>query len=181
MTCAGLLALAVGRGAKLSSPGLPPPGRADVPVYKALNALYQQIGTPNGSMVKRVPHQDVYSLWSVERVAMLYNLPLVGDKDWYRWGAEILVTNQAKIVSWPGCLWRRDEAPVNPDYGPMLNTSFALLFLKHSHPMKDLTPKLPFTAKELNEGIARLRRGENLPARPVGSPNPSKGQQSIAR
>jgi hypothetical protein len=45
-------------------------------------------------------------------------------------------------------------------YGPVLKTAFALLFLKRSHPMRELTLKLPYTAKELNERIARLRPSE---------------------
>lgn len=160
MACIGLIGLAIGRGAKLSTPGSPPSGKEDLRVLGGLAALYQNIGNPSGSMDNRLPLLDVYFLWTVERVAMLYNLPTIGDKEWYRWGAEILVTNQLKNGSWPGVPVR--QAAINimmerPEYGPVLNTAFALLFLKHSHPMKELTAKLPFTAKELNEGIARLR------------------------
>jgi hypothetical protein len=176
MTCVGLLALAIGRGAKLPTPGLPPTDRIDSQVYKGMFALYQQIGVPTGSMTKRIVHQDVYYLWSVERVAMLYKLSAFGDKDWYRWGAEILVKNQTKDGTWPGASWNRAEVPVSPNYGAILNASFALLFLKLSHPMKDLTTKLPFTKEELSEGIARLKRGQQLPERPINSPPSSKKQ-----
>ena len=43
---------------------------------------------------------NLYFLWSVERVAVLYNLPTIGKKEWYRWGAEILVANQKKDGNW---------------------------------------------------------------------------------
>ena len=32
---------------------------------------------------------------------MLFNLPDIGGKDWYRWGAEGLITNQKKDGWWP--------------------------------------------------------------------------------
>jgi hypothetical protein len=171
MTCAGLLALAVGRGAKLSTPGLPPPGREDVRVIRALMALCQEIGLPNGTMDQRVPHRDVYFLWSLERVGMLYNLPTIGDKDWYRWGAEM------SKGSWPGASLEIGSSSATPDYGAIVNTAFALLFLKRSHPMKDLTVKLPFTAKELNAGIVRLIRGDEFPVRPTTTPASSKDRK----
>jgi hypothetical protein len=82
---------------------------------------------------------------------MLYNLPTLADKEWYRWGAEILVTSQNASGNFPDFYSDGKKTP----YGE-INTAFALLFLKRSHPMKDLTPKLPFTADELNKGIARL-------------------------
>lgn len=178
MTCVGLLALAIGRGMKLSTSGTPSSGLADRHVLEGLAALYHLIGSPQGTMNRRVPHQDVYFLWSVERVGMLYNLSTIGYKDWYRWGAEILVSHQMSNGSWPGVVWQRETCPVPPDYGSVLNTAFALLFLKHSHPMKDLTPKLPFTAKELNEGIARLQTGDKLPERTTTTSGKSKSLES---
>jgi hypothetical protein len=179
MICVGLLALAVGRGLKLHTPGAAQPEAADLRVVKGLTALYLETGVPTGQMKKTVALQDYYFLWSLERVAMLYDLPTIDDKEWYRWGAEMLVTNQQA-----GGEWLKDATPGPKDfstvrYGPVLNTAFALLFLKRSHPMKELTPKLPFTAKELNEGIARLRPSDKYPIRLVSgssSPASSGGQ-----
>ncbi len=170
MTCVGLLGLAIGRGLKLpTSPGPPPPGQDDRRILAGLAALYSAIGVPSGGMETPVPMQNVYFLWSLERVGMLFKLPTLGDKEWYRWGGEILVTNQLDTGEWPEEL--RGRTPLRYDYyGPVLNTAFALLFLKHSHPMKDLTPKMPFTAKELNQGIARLQRSNKSPARPLNAP-----------
>ena len=161
MICVGLMGLAIGRGLRLPMPGKNKPGEEDLRILKGLVALYQEVGIPRRQMKRTVPLQDYYFLWSVERVAMLYDLPTLGDKEWYRWGAESLVTNQEPGGEWlkRATLGPKDFVIVN--YGPVLNTAFALLFLKHSHPMKELTPKLPFTAKELNQGIARLREADN--------------------
>ncbi|HTU92108.1 MAG TPA: hypothetical protein VMF69_18640 [Gemmataceae bacterium] len=167
MTCVGLMGLAMGRALKLPTPGSPTGHDKDVHVLRGLAALSRMIGKAHGDMSKKRTLQDLYFLWSVERVAMLYDLPTIREKDWYRWGAEVLVSNQKKSGCWPrwgvGLTQKADMA----DYGASLNTAFALLFLKRSHPMKDVTPKLPFTAKELNEGIARLGPREKYPLRPM--------------
>jgi hypothetical protein len=172
MICVGLMGLAIGHGLTPASLKTTPRHMEDSRVLNGLAALYQQIGSPTGQMDKPIllpeMYMVMYFLWSVERVAMLYNLPTLGDKDWYRWGAEILVVNQK-----PGGEWVSD-------FGPVVNTGFALLFLKRSHPMKDLTLKLPFTAKELNEGIARLRPEDKTPAQPAASPSQSRSPKKSA-
>ena len=170
MICVGLMGLAIGRGLKLSTAGASAGVEKDVHVLKGLAALRRHIGRPTGEITKQTAFYDVYFLWSLERVAMLYNLPTIGEKDWYRWGMESLLANQAKDGGWTGrspyAEWKGNK---NYDYKATLSTAFALLFLKRSHPMKDLTPKLPFTAKELNAGIAHLRASDKFPLRPESS------------
>jgi hypothetical protein len=167
MTCVGLLGLAIGRGLRLSTlPGSPPDGKEDPRIMTGLSALYSKIGVPTGQWDKPVPmrdyREDIYFLWSVERVCMLFDLPTLGDKEWYRWGAEVLVTNQVDTGEFKAVRWHEEKVKTARGfYGPILKTAFALLFLKHSHPMKDLTPKLPFTAKELNEGITHLSSSDS--------------------
>lgn len=178
MNCVGLIGLAIGRGLKLPTPGSPLPGRKDVHVLRGLHALSRQIGKSSGEMKRRVAHQDLYMLWALERAAMLFDLPDIGGKDWYRWGAQGLIANQNKQGFWndPGVSQvSGQDLPAGADltYKPLLCTSFALLFLKRSHPMKDLTAKLPFKAKELNEGITRLRPSDRYPLRPAAAPTPS--------
>jgi hypothetical protein len=151
MICAGLLGLSIGRGLNLPTPGAVAPEQQSMRILRGLAALYKEIGVPTGQMKQTVPLHNLYFLWSLERVGMLYNLPTIGDKDWYRWGAEILVTNQKSSGGWTGL-------PPS-DYGVPISTAFALLFLKRVHPMKDLTRKLPFKAKELNQGVALLLSG----------------------
>ncbi|MCI0378796.1 MAG: hypothetical protein L0215_14405 [Gemmataceae bacterium] len=73
---------------------------------------------------------DLYFLWSIERVAMIYELKKIGGKDWYAWGSGIIVAHQKQDGSW------EDRFPGVPD------TCFALLFLKRANLFKDLTDKL---------------------------------------
>jgi hypothetical protein len=163
MTCAGLFALGIQRGMKLSLTSKTLGVADDLRVLAGMAAVYQDIGTPTGQMRNPVPHSDVYFLWSLERLGMLYDLPTIGDKEWYRWGVEDLVVNQLEDGSWGGATAKNaGQQGAYGGYGNAVNTAFALLFLKRSHPMKDLTPKLAVNAKELNQGIARLLRDPKM-------------------
>lgn len=173
MTCVGLIGLAIGRGLKLPTPGSPDGAGKDFHVLRGLAALSRRIGKPIGDMKKQRGMRELYFLWSVERAAMLFGLSDIGGKDWYRWGAESLVVNQKKGGWWPDA--HAAEKLPSITYKATICTSFALLFLKRSHPMKDLTATLPFTAKELNEGIARLRTSDKFPLRTAITPGVRKG------
>jgi hypothetical protein len=150
-TAAALLGLATAYGVRKSTQDSVDP-EIQERIIRGLAALNQEIGMPTARMDRQVPIKDLYFLWSVERVATLYNLSQIGEKDWYRWGAEILVTNQKDDGTW-----------TTPSFGFNIAVppSFALLFLKRANFTKDLTPKLPFTAKELNAGILRLRPSDS--------------------
>ncbi|HYT92699.1 MAG TPA: hypothetical protein VEL76_28540, partial [Gemmataceae bacterium] len=73
---------------------------------------------------------DLYFLWSLERMAVIYDLKKIEDKDWYAWGSGIILANQSGDGSW------RERFPGVPD------TCFALLFLVRANVVKDLTDKL---------------------------------------
>jgi len=60
----------------------------------------EEIDAPAGQVGRRVPLPGFYFLWSVERVGLLYDLPALGERDWYRWGAEALVANQTERGDW---------------------------------------------------------------------------------
>ena len=178
MVCVGLMGLAIGRGLQLATPGAGIGAKKDVHVLKGLAALSRRIGRPTGRMDGPAPFYDLYFLWSVERVAMLYDLRTIGDKDWYRWGAESLVANQARGGWWTGMSPHAEwTGKKNYDYRATLTTAFALLFLKRSHPMKELTPKLPLRGEKLNAGIAGLRPGDKFPVRAAPSSGPSRAGQ----
>src|SRR5207248_2553310 len=133
MTAAGLLGLAVGHGVTADLQG-DDPARAngDEAVEKGMKALSESIGVALGDKKGDtiLPPQDLYFLWSVERVGVLYNRRTIADKEWYPWGAEILVDNQQEDGSW------------QQSYGGPLDTSFALLFLKRANLASDLSTKL---------------------------------------
>ena len=71
---------------------------------------------------------DLYFLWSLERVAVVYGLDTIGDVDWYGLGAEAIVGMQNHDGSWG-----------RGRYGVDVDTSFALLFLTRANIARDLT------------------------------------------
>jgi hypothetical protein len=141
MTCVGLIGLAVGHG--LANPAVGKPVR-DPRILNGLAALSRNLGEPV-EQPERLPMQNLYFLWSVERVAVLYNLPKIGNKDWYRWGVQVLIANQRGGDHWSNGQY--------PGHSPPLDTCLALLFLKRANLVKDLTAKLPFTPTDLNNGV----------------------------
>jgi hypothetical protein len=144
MTCVGLIGLAVGHG--LAQPKAAGQRIHDPRVVNGFIALNKNVGKPVEELVNQ-PMQNLYFLWSVERVAVLYNLPKIGDKDWYRWGAQVLITNQDDAGNWSGGQYHGNS--------PVLDTCLALLVLKRANLVKDLTAKLPFRAADLNASILR--------------------------
>ena len=141
MTGAGLLGLAVGLGLAADLDQRPTtPGRFEDPaIEKGFAFLGQYIGKPLDVTRARNRNQEpinLYFLWTVERCGVLYNRREIGGKDWYRWGAELLLNNQRPDGSWMAGGY----------YGsiPVLDTSFALLFLKRANLAKELTKKLEF-------------------------------------
>jgi hypothetical protein len=133
MTCVGLLGLAVGHGFRDAAKSDPV---RDPRIEKAMKQVSRHVGKPTGRD-QNVPMGNLYYLWSLERVAVLYNLGKIGDKDWYAWGAELLVANQR-----PGGGWLGLQYPGNNF--TLIDTCFALLFLKRANFVKDLTQKIEF-------------------------------------
>ena len=150
MTCVGLLGLGLGHGAFPEIKGVDPndpkavvitPALQDARIQNALQTLAKNIGQPSVDAKKTdFPMENLYFLWSVERVAMIYDLRTIGGKDWYGWGAQSLVHNQRPDGSWQGALYTGSNPPTD--------TCFALLFLKRSNLVQDLTNNL-----RLNTGI----------------------------
>jgi len=133
MTCAGLLGLALGHGVTpAAGPALKNPA-----IQKSLFSVARVIGQPTNDIAGQLPKVNLYLLWSIERVALVYDQNTIGGKDWYGWGAQILVYNQAVDGS-----WKFDN------YSTVAETCFALLFLRRSNLVADLT-----TTLRLNTGI----------------------------
>lgn len=158
MTCVGLLGLAVGYGIASPAAGGNDRKPTDLDRIRAgFAALNKNVDKPTGKW-RQLPLKDLYFLWSVERVAVLYDLPTIGEYDWYRWGAEMLIANQHKRGFWTGGGY--------PGAGSTLDTCLALLFLKRANFIADLTAKLRIKPEELNSSIIRTA--------PSGSPIPSR-------
>jgi len=145
MTCAGLLGLGAGYGmtAGPADKAARQPAVQDKAVQSAFKALEQVIDKPK----RNGPNQrfenagvNLYFLWSLERVGVMYNVTNIGDKDWYRWGAEVIVAHQKPDGSWVDASYPGG----NPGEAARIDTCFALLFLKRANLAKDLSKKLEY-------------------------------------
>ena len=84
----------------------------------------------NGKLFRAAAGGDIYVRWCVERVAVMYDVPLIEGKDWYQWGSQVLLDAQKQDGSWAD------------RYDPAIDTSFAILFLKRANLAKDVTTRL---------------------------------------
>lgn len=73
---------------------------------------------------------DLYFLWCLERVAVIYDLKTIGGKDWYAWGCEVILDSQHPDGSWIDT------------HGDVCDTCFAILFLTRANLAKDLTESI---------------------------------------
>ncbi|MCC6416766.1 MAG: hypothetical protein IT429_00790, partial [Gemmataceae bacterium] len=124
----------------------------DETVTRGFLALGAVIGEPTGDAA-RVPKLDkpgkvYYLLWTLERMAVVYGLKTIGGKDWYRWGAEILLAHQGGDGSWSGGEYTKTA--------PEADTCFALLFLKRSNVAPDLSERLKERTKDPGKAPPRL-------------------------
>ena len=102
------------------------------------------VGIVNGRIPSSFP--NYYFLWSLERVAMVFGLQTIGNKDWYSWGAEFALAHQQRDGSWSGGY---AEGGVD--------TSFALLFLRRSNLAQDLAATLRGRVQDPGEVALRAR------------------------
>jgi hypothetical protein len=141
MIAAGLLGLAVGHGIE-GAVQREDAGRRkvdDPAIKKALEALSRHVHQPLGPKADRPRNRELvnlYFLWSLERVGVLYGAQKIGNNDWYQWGAELLVDNQNDDGSWNCGNYHGSH--------PILDTSLALLFLKKVNWLKDLSDNVAF-------------------------------------
>jgi hypothetical protein len=129
-----------------------PPTVRDMAIERALLALGRTIGSQaQGGAVPQGGHwggtRDLYFVWSLERVAVAYGLQTIGDVDWYEWGVKQLLPNQLQDGSWQG------------SHQATVETSFAVLFLKKSNLVSDLTRQIDGKVKDPGNGELRGSRG----------------------
>ncbi len=129
MTCSGLLGLAIAHGvSKNPDQGQGKP-LGDSAIRRGLSMLAREIDRQGERRAL-----DLYYLWSLERVGVLYDLTAIDGKDWYAWGSNLLLPRQSNDGG-----WRVGGYPGN---SAIVDTCFALLFLKQANLAKDLTDKL---------------------------------------
>ncbi len=168
MTCAGLLGLAVGRG--LDRAEATQTDVKDHAIDKALVYVGQVVGKEAlgpratgrgpgiGHLIGAQAWGDLYFLWSLERMAVVWDLKTVAGKDWYGWGRDLLLQSQQSNGSW---LDSHREVP---------DTCFALLFLKRVNVVQDLTAQLRLLGKVKDPG--NLRPVNVLPGETVKPDEP---------
>lgn len=104
---------------------------------------------------------DLYFLWSLERVGVVYGADKIGGVDWYDVGSTVLVRSQGNDGAW-------GVGGYNPD----VNTAFAVLFLCRSNLARDLSSKVQRdpTSTELRAGNGPSANDllPNRPALPTG-------------
>ena len=193
MTCAGLLGLALAHGSALEATlhtgrdgGAPARGGAapdigkDPVIRKALLGLGAAVVRPFGNSPPTLIDGEVpvlgpqtdsrvyYFFFSLERVAVIYGLETVGDRDWYTWGADYLLRHQKGDGSWAG-----------ENAAPGSDTSFALLFLRRANLAQDLTATLKGRVQDPAHREMRAVDLDNLNKGP--GPKPAAGAAKEAR
>jgi hypothetical protein len=133
MTCAGLIGLALGEACT-------PHGKARLTRDQLLQQPAVKAGLANVAKVMRrqLPSGEqkwfLYFLWSLERMAVLYELKDIEGIDWYASGVQTLLGSQGKNGSW--------------SRGVAHDTCFALLFLHRVNVVQDVTDLLNQQAVE---------------------------------
>jgi len=153
MTCVGLLGLAIAHSLESEASGAKeqPEGKRlqDEGINRGLRALSRYLYDPTDSAMPAWPRLrtkgniNPYFLWSVERVGVICKLNTIGGKDWYRWGVRELLQEQKEDGSWVG---------TGAGGFPVIDTSFALLFLKRSDLLPGLSEKLEKAVKITDPG-----------------------------
>ncbi len=165
MTCAGLFCLTVAqaskiKAAKLKDTGATPPADTpaatsvdDPPVESLLaHPVFKKGLDRTGQFVGGIGNgTPKYFLWSVERIGVLLGLQKLGTTDWFAKGSTALLATQKTDGAW-------EEA--GHGGGPLVSTSFAILFLRKAN---------------LGSDISRLLEGESpLSFVIVGSTPPAR-------
>jgi hypothetical protein len=155
MTCAGLIGLAVGQGVGKNNKDL----NKDPNIVAGFTNLANHLQILSNVSAIGQGEKGFYFLWSLERMAEVYGLKMIGKTDWYRWASQVLLNSQQANGGF---------------YGEYANggvdTCFALLVLSRANVAKDLARNL---RGRLKDGVVTLRSGgvgreglENLAKKP---------------
>jgi hypothetical protein len=142
MTCSGLIGLAVGQGIAKDNKDL----NKDPNIKAGFTNLANHLQALSGvSVMGGRQEKGFYFLWSLERVAEVYGIKMIGKTDWYRWASQVLINSQQADGGFYGEYARGG-----------VDTCFALLMLARANVAKDLSHNL---RGRLKDGIVTLRSG----------------------
>jgi hypothetical protein len=187
MTCAGLLGLAIAQGSaneaayradfsrlhkdpRLAKPKAMPDPLKDSAISAGLAALASVLDTGTQTSIQRPPEDDFYFWWSVERVAVAFDLTTIGKVDWYAQGTANLLRQQKPDGRWVG---------IYKDFGGA-DTCFALLFLQRANLAQDLTFSLRGKMSDRAKVIFQAR-GAFLPDNPHPGKKPVDVPGNVAK
>jgi hypothetical protein len=141
MTCSGLIGLAVGQGLNNNK------DLNNDPHIKAgfTNLSNHLLRMSSVSVMGGRQDKRFYFLWSLERMAEVYGLKMIGKTDWYRWASGVLLASQQRDGGWYGSY----------SVGGV-DTCFALLVLARANIAKDLARNL---RGRIKDGVVQLRAG----------------------
>ncbi len=125
MTCAGLMSLAMRHGLTGGIRANQRMNVHDAAVVRGLNFLAQSLDNvvcADNRILGVDAREPFYFLWSLERMAVIYDLKTIGNREWYPWAAEMLVDTQRRDGVWNNAV----------------DTCFALLILNRSNFAPDL-------------------------------------------
>ncbi|MDB5307533.1 MAG: hypothetical protein JWO38_1735 [Gemmataceae bacterium] len=111
----------------------------------------------------RMGERDLYFLWSLERVGVIFGVDKIGAVDWYAHGADAIVRSQTQDGSWNGA-----------SYGVEPCTAFAILFLTKANVARDLSSKV-----QKDTGNTELRAGTG-PGATEPAPKPNQPAATVA-
>lgn len=173
MTCAGLIALAAGLGhqreltagdarslARNPAPEKDPKIEAG---FRRLDAYLKS------DLQTRVYGSNLYFVWSVERVGVLYGTEKIGQVAWYDWAASRMVGKQAAAPQAGNGSWNA--------HGTLVGTSFALLVLNRANVSPELTKALGGNSGDGEQGIRAVGPGEGPSG---GGPTAALSDRSVA-
>jgi hypothetical protein len=151
MAAIGLLGVTIGHVVN-PDPDMKP--EADPVVLNAFAALSKIVKAPVGDTTNRPKIKDVgglYFFWAMERIAVLYDVQTLNKKDWYLWGAEILICHQLADGSWEDGGYPGGDTPtVN---SAIANTALALMFLRRANLTPDLGKRLIVDSSALTKKV----------------------------
>ena len=140
LTAIGLLGVTIGHVVN-PDPAVKP--ESDPVVLNAFAALSRTVGAPVGDTTNRPTLEasgGLYFFWAMERIAVLYDVQTLNKKDWYLWGAEILICHQLADGSWEDGGYPGGDKKTSNSALP--NTALALMFLRRANLTPDLGKRL---------------------------------------